>query len=74
MSEYHKRHRDAHRISKHVETYIQSQVLRRSFISAIGSLRPVARGIGKSRQETVWAEAKRLYERREEPQAQEPEA
>ena len=38
-------------------------MLRRTFISAIASLRPIATGIGMCRRDTVRAEAERLYER-----------
>ena len=62
-TKYHRKHRMALGITKHVEAYIQSQVLRRTFISAVASLRPVATGIGICRRDTVRAEAERLYQR-----------
>ena len=73
VTKHHRKYRKALGISKHIEAYIQSQVLRRTFISAMASLRPVATGIGKCRRDTVRAEAERLHLRCEgNQQAQDP--
>ena len=63
VTKHHRKYRKALGIERHVEAYIQSQVLKRTFVSAIASLQPVATGIGMCRRDAVRVEAAKLHDR-----------